>query len=44
MSVFTTCMNGHDLTVEGAYFYTTNGTRECRLCSTRTTKAKGKDR
>lgn len=30
--LFTTCLNGHDLTLEGAFFYKKNGDRQCRKC------------
>lgn len=32
MTVFSTCVNGHDLTEEGAYIYRNGGLRECREC------------
>lgn len=30
--VLSCCMAGHDLTVDGAYVYASNGARSCRLC------------
>lgn len=32
MSVFRTCEQGHDLTVEDAYIQTSSGYRACRVC------------
>lgn len=33
MTVFTKCPKGHDLTVEGAYIYSSNGLRSCKECA-----------
>ena len=42
LTMFKTCANGHDLTVEGAFYYHPNGNRVCRLCEkprTRSTRS-----
>lgn len=31
--MFTTCEQGHDLTVEGAWLYDGIGNRKCRACA-----------
>lgn len=33
MSVFTKCAKGHDLTIQDAYLYSSNGHRQCRECA-----------
>lgn len=33
--IFRCCANGHDLTVEGAFLYSSQGFRSCRLCEIR---------
>ena len=30
--LFTTCLNGHDITEKGSFFYKKNGDRQCRKC------------
>lgn len=32
-SPFTTCIKGHDLTVQGAFLYDARGHRVCRVCA-----------
>ena len=38
--MWTTCGSGHDLTVDNAYVYTGNGTRQCRECASSTASRK----
>lgn len=42
--IFTTCAEGHDLTVAGAFIYKSNGQRECRECNPKTKSRKQKQR
>jgi len=40
--LFSTCINGHDLTQTDAYVYKDSGLRECRQCVMEKTKRRGK--
>ena len=42
--MFTTCANGHDLTVDNAFIYKSNGSRECRECNPKVQKTRRKQR